>query len=477
VKAFVRDVLLHVGAEVADEGPALTATLPEEGLGAELAAKLGRRELVLVFEAEHAGQGELVAPGSHLLRAVEEWLTPRGRRTYLVQPAEERLTLKGLREAGYRASRGRKLSLEAKQAAAGHDLIVVYRLRYRSRQRVDELEAVKVALRPGALPRATLLPQGASTLPEGSEAWELKPRKRPPTERLEAALQAADAVVAERAREVGLERREAARRSFGKDVKRLHAYYSGRIAELERKRATDLTPIRIAELEEEQALRLQEIAHATEVSVEIEPLQVLAVEVPLQLAQLTVKAAERRPAAALPIQLDRASGALAGPGCQSCQEPLADPEGDGLGLDGCGAGHLVHHTCVGRCDHCAATICGACESAPCEVCALLLCPSCGATCPGCARAVCPSHEARCGVCGDAGCAACREACAACATQVCARDRVEAEEGFLCTRCAVTCPGCREATASGSLSRCDTCGRRFCPACLPADAEACTLCSG
>ncbi len=482
MKAFVSDVLRRFGGEVreapggADGFDGLEVSLPAEGEGDALARRLGRHALTLVFDAADVGPGrELVTPGSHLLRQLDGFLAERGRRAYVERPAEHRLTLKRVREA-VRPGAGAKLALEDRAAAAGFDLYLVYALRFRSLDREDALETVRVVTRPGRPAFAEL----AEPAPEVAE-WPARARKQVSDDVWQEATAEADAVISVHARARAQERREEARTRFQRDLSRLHAYYAGQIAEYQRRRRSELSLLRVEELEEERELRVRELVRATEVRVEVEPLQALAVEVPLQTARLVLRptdgaAAEAEgPAPGLSVVFDRATGALALPTCPSCAGGLQDAT-----LAACDAGHVVHDRCLDRCRACEAVTCGACVLAPCDVCRRPLCESCGTPCPTCEQRGCAEHLTTCATCGVAGCAACFHPCAHCGAVVCEEHRHPAgggSEAVLCATCAAPCPGCRIATLTEDLRRCDRCGRKFCATCNPREASACVLCLG
>lgn len=506
MKDLVADVVTRLGGEASDEDGVLAVRLPAEGPGDELARRLGQHELRLVFEAVRIAPGvDLVAPGSHVLREIEEFLSARGRRAWVEAPATHKLTLKGL-GAVVRPVRGASLALEGRAADSGHDVYVVYRVRYRSLDRHDEVETVRVRLRPLAEPEV-----GLSEPPEEAAGWEARPRKHLPAETLEAALTLADEAVVTRGRAEGARREEEARRKAARELSRLHAFYAGQIADLERSRRTELAATRIEELEDERALRVHELAATTHVRVEVEPLQLLVVEVPLTTARLVVRHKDRptapaggdgaaaaaaaagdgAPAAAaaaaaegdgaaapgpgLAVVLDRHSGTLLLPPCPACAGVLLG----GL-VDACAGGHVVHQRCVERCARCGENACAACGARACAACDAPTCPGCATTCPGCQSTVCSEHTGACAVCSRSGCAVCLHACAECGGAVCESDGHLAADGaraVLCTRCAVPCPGCRTATSYQELVRCATCGRKFCPTCHSREAAACVLCAG
>ncbi|MBX3465926.1 MAG: hypothetical protein KF878_03380 [Planctomycetes bacterium] len=482
MKGFVADVVTRLGGEARDEDGVLAVRLPAEGPGDELARRLGQHELRLVFEPTRIGPGvDLVAPGSHVLRELEDFLSGRARRAWVEAPAQHKLTLKAL-SGVVRPAKGAALALEGRAAAAGHDVHVVYRVRYRSLDRCDEVETVRVRLRPLAEPEVSL-----AEPPDEVVDWEARPRKHLPAEELEAALALADEAVVTRARAEGARREDEGRRKASRELSRLHAYYAGQIADLERSRRTEQALTRIEELEDERALRLHELATTTHVRVEVEPLQLLVVEVPLATARLVVRRRGEAPddgdeAAPAPsddtapppnLVLDRLEGTLLLPPCPACEGALA-----GQTVDGCASGHLVHQRCLDRCGRCERFACAACGARACAACGQATCPGCATACPACERSVCADHTGACAICGKAACAVCLRACAECGVTVCETDGHLAAEGsraVLCTRCAVPCPGCKTATSYKELVRCATCGRKFCPTCHPRSAAACVLC--
>ncbi len=505
MRDLVADVVTRLGGEAMDEDGVLSVRLPAEGPGDELARRLGQHELRLVFEAVRIAPGvDLVAPGSHVLREIEDFLSARGRRAWVEAPAAHKLTLKSLASV-VKPVRGASLALEGRGVDAAHDVYVVYRVRYRSLDRHDEVETVRVRLRPLAEPEV-----GLAEPPEEVAGWEARPRKHLPPETLEVALGLADEAVVTRGRAEGARREEEARRKAARELSRLHAFYAGQIAELERSRRTDLATTRIEELEDERALRIHELAATTHVRVEVEPLQLLVVEVPLTTARLVVRRrdaldpveskagskaerdggdaeastststgdAERdgaEPPPGLPLVLDRHTGQVVLPPCPACASSLL-----GSAVDACATGHVVHQRCVERCGRCGEAACTACGARACAACEAPTCPGCATSCATCHSDVCSEHVGACAVCGRGGCAVCLRACAECGSAVCEADGHVAAEGaraVLCSRCAVPCPGCRTATSHKELVRCATCGRKFCPTCHPRDAAACVLCAG
>lgn len=231
MKAFVAEALRAAEAEVAETEHGLRATLPEAGPGAVLARRLQASELELIFDVADLAPGrELVAPGSRLLRHLDAFLAERAGRTYVVAPATHRLTVKALRQQ-LSAPRGLTVGLGTRSAAVGYDVYVTYALHYRSIEREDALETVRVDLRPGRPPEVSVTdgPPEIDDLPA-------RARKALPEEAWDAVIASADVAIAAHARAVAHSRREENRERFKTELSRLYAYYSGQIAEYERRR-------------------------------------------------------------------------------------------------------------------------------------------------------------------------------------------------------------------------------------------------
>jgi hypothetical protein len=368
--------------------------------------------------------------------------------------------------AALRPAQGLEVRLENRRPAPGYTVYVVYRLRYRSIERTDTLETVRVDTHPERDPVAT-----SATPPADLTDWQSKPRKQASAELLTVALAAADAHVTEVAREKGKEARERVRKRFTKDLSRLHAYYAGQVAEYRRKRNSDLSQIRIEELEEEREMRITELVAATEVEVEIEPLQILTVERALQAADAVLRVKDEEDGDGAPphvtVIFDKANGDLSAPACPACAGTFSAAT-----VLFCAQGHVVHEECVSPCDRCETSSCDACEGGTCASCHSRLCPDCAARCPACEVVTCAEHLAVCSDCELAGCAACFEPCTKCGDTHCTKHL----SGGYCRKCATACPGCKAPSPKDELTRCGSCGRRFCPTCLPAEADGCVLCA-
>ncbi|MCA8920678.1 MAG: hypothetical protein KDD82_02645 [Planctomycetes bacterium] len=306
MRAFVRDVLVRFGAEVEDEGPVLAATIPPDGPAKALHQQLGATPR-FVFSTEHLEVGtQLVAAGGHVLRTIDAFLDQRSGYVYVVKPGKQRLSLKAL---GVKALKGYSLAFADRLDALGYDVYVSYCVRYHARERTDQLETFRVVVRP----QDAILAERLEELPTEFAEWPAKPRKRAPEDAISEALAVADRAVSERAVEVGETLGEEVREGMVKDVGRLHAYYAGQIADYERSRRNrELALLRIEELEDEREVRLAELQRSTHVRAEVQPLQILVVEVPLIQATLEVyaKADEGGPALGkAPLWFDRTTGA------------------------------------------------------------------------------------------------------------------------------------------------------------------------
>lgn len=287
-----------------EQEPAPARRKVEPGSAEDLARRLRRSSLSLVFRSEDLAPGyDLVADGSPLIRSLEEFLASQGGRTYVVAPGSLRLSLKALDQAaeaalaeghagldrvslGLMAAKGERVKLEERSDAPGHDLYVLYRVRIRALEREDLTVCVRVALRPGVAPEDPIhVTSEVAEPPREVREWPFKARRKLSKELRQLGLSAADERLAIRCRELATETQTKLRETARDDLKRLHAYYAGQIAEYMRRKASDLNQIRIEELEAERELRITELIRSAEVRVTGEALSVLVVERPLQRAR------------------------------------------------------------------------------------------------------------------------------------------------------------------------------------------------
>ena len=339
------------GAETSSEDtlPVEPVAKIEPGSAEDLARRLRRSTFSLVFRSEDLAPGyDLVADGSPLIRRLEEFLASQGSRTYVVAPGSKRLSLKALDLAaevalaegsagldrvslGLMAAKGERVKLEERSDAPGHDLYVLYRVRIRALVREDLTVCVRVALRPGVAPEDPLhlTSEVAEPPPEVSE-WALKARRRLPPKLRTLGLEAADARLATRSRELATLTQTKLRETARDDLKRLHAYYAGQIAEYMRRKASDLNLIRIEELEAERELRITELIRSAEVRVSGEALGLLVVERPLQRARAVRrhKDDEESELASRWLLFDRATGGVEWEGEVAAEAPEGEPAPD-----------------------------------------------------------------------------------------------------------------------------------------------------
>ncbi|MBL4849789.1 MAG: hypothetical protein JKY65_30030 [Planctomycetes bacterium] len=270
----------------------------------DLARRLRRTDFELVFRSEDLTPGrDLVADGSPLIHRLEEFLAEQGSRCYVVAPATARLSLKALDAAaeaaaaeegapldraslGLLAGKGERVRLEDREDALGYDLYVLYRIRIRALEREDRSVCVRVEIRPGVAPDEAIDVTACVLDPPAEVAdWVLKGRRRLPEAVRPLGLKAADTCLAGHARQAATEIQTKLRHTAQDDLKRLHAYYAGQIAEYMRRKSSDINLIRIEELEAERELRITELIRSAEVRVGGEALSTLVVERPIQRAR------------------------------------------------------------------------------------------------------------------------------------------------------------------------------------------------
>lgn len=324
----------------------------EPGSAEDLARRLRRSTLSLVFRSDDLAPGfDLVADGSPLIRKLEDFLASQGARSYVVAPGSLRLSLKALDQAaevalaegtpgldrvslGLMAGKGERVKLEERSDAPGYDLYVLYRVRIRALEREDLTVCVRVELRPGVAPEDPVhVSSEVAEVPREVSGWPSKARRRLAPDLRALGLEAADARLAIRCRELATETQTKLRETARDDLKRLHAYYAGQIAEYMRRKASDLNTIRIEELEAERELRITELIRSAEVRVSGEALSCLVVERPLQRAR-----AVRRPKDDAETELasrwllfDRGTGGVEWEGGLAEEAPATD---DGAAEDG-----------------------------------------------------------------------------------------------------------------------------------------------
>lgn len=479
MKPFLADFFRRYGAAVEDKGDLLEVAIPtaEDAPAAakELLRRFGRERLVLAFDHKDAKPGvDLVAPGAHVLRTVEDFVEARGRRGYVVAPATRKLE-KALVLEALAPAKKTKVVLEERTDEEAWDVHFTFRLRYRGRERKDALLDVLVPLGPGE-PR----PARSAPPPPEASGWEARPRKHLEEPILRDAFARAVALLDDLASREALELEARARTRLERDASRLELFYDTAVHEQQTNRAaTDVARLRIEELEEERVLKRKELVESARVTAEAEPLQLLVVERPRRRVAVRVsrppsKKAKTPPAEGqVELAFDLSTGEVALPACPACKASLAQ-------VTACDGGHVVHEGCAQGCAGCERVVCGACGARPCARCARPVGPECAKLCAGCGETVCPEDQGACARCGEARCTGCLHRCAHCREPACERDRLALGEGtaaFLCSQCGVACAGCGRAELEASLARCETCGRRFCETCLPSKkgTRACASC--
>lgn len=333
------------GAEVGEAGAAEGEAGPESeaeigtpvpskvvpGSAEDLARRLRRSTLELVFRSEDLTPGrDLVADGSPLIRRLEEFLAAQGARTYLMAPATARLSLKAIDAAaeasaaddqggldraslGLVAAKGESVKLLDRSDVPGFDFYVLYRIRLRALVREDVTACIEVQLRPGIAPdEPNHVTARVAEPPADISGWELKSRRKVPALLRALALETADSCLADHSRELATATQTKLRKSAQEDLKRLHAYYAGQIAEYMRRRSSDLNLIRMEELEAERELRITELIRSAEVRVSGEALSLIIIERPIQRARAVrrTKDEEETELASRWLLFDRSRGSV-----------------------------------------------------------------------------------------------------------------------------------------------------------------------
>jgi hypothetical protein len=479
VRSFLADFFTRYGGKVTETDGHVEVELPPTE---ELARRFGRDKLSFVFDPHDAKAGvDLVAPGGHVLRTIEDFLAARGRRVYVVAPRTHKLEKARVTEAlapGDAKNRLRKpkLAMEERSEEEAWDAHFTFRLRYRGRERKDALLDAMVPVRSSGLLEPRAVPP-----PAESVAWEAHPRKRIPEEKLKAAFSKALVLVDELASKEAVELEARARARLEKDASRLEIFYDTAVVEQQTNRiATDVARLKIEELEAERLLKRKELVESARVEAEAEPLQLLVVERARRHVLVRVerpRGKDVEPARGqVELAFDLSTGEIETPACPACSNPLEE-------VNVCDGGHVVHSGCAQECATCDKVVCVACGATKCARGGELVGPECEKVCEGCGERVCREHLGACKVCKGERCTGCLHLCAHCRGHVCEahRLRLVLEEteaaAFLCTECGEACTGCGRPEPRTALGRCEVCGRQFCSSCLPLKkgATACGAC--
>ncbi len=482
-RAFLEGFFKRYGGKVEPSEKQLDVSLPP---GEELARRFGRETFSLVFDPREARPGvDLVAPGGHVLRAVEDFLATRGRRSYVVAPKTrklekalvvEALTAPSSKKTAEKGAKKPKLVLDERTEEEAWDAHFTFRLRYRGRERKDALLDVLVPVRPQGVLEPRSVPP-----PAEAPSWEVHTRKRIPEGPLKEAFARALVLVDELASREAIELEARARARLEKDASRLELFYDTAVVEQQTNRmASEVSRLKIEELEAERLLKRKELVESARVDAEAEPLQLLVVERPRRRVAVRVERSRGKdqPPVTGQIELafDLSTGEVETPPCPACATTLAS-------VTVCDAGHVVHEGCSAPCATCDKVVCKACGAIACARGGETVGPECVLACDGCGERVCKAHLGACKVCSEARCTACLHPCVHCRGLACEGHRMklatpDAEaQAFLCSECGTACPGCQRPEPRASLARCAVCGRSFCASCLPVKkgATACPSC--
>lgn len=244
-----------------------------------------------------------------------------------------------------------------------------------------------------------------------------------------------------------------------KALNRLTTYYQQQIEEVYD--AHDPTGEKRQILEADLQRKLAEEVENHRLRVQVQLISYAALQVPVVIADMTLSDGKRE--AAIRVRRNRYTGALRRPACYACGQETVQ-----VALDR--NGHVICDACIEQCAACQDILCTRCGVAPCPVCALNNCDSCGRTCWACGERACAEHSSICPICGDEVCHACQTECACCGVRQCRShlrvDNVSATQNlteFICATCSIRCPGCQQFSAHSGL--CSASGQRFCTNCL------------
>lgn len=428
---------------------------PDTDLG-KLRELFGRDSLHLVFDPKDVPEGsDLVVEGGHILRVIEDFLSERGAKVYVEQPAQHRLT-KSLLNEQFRLADSVAIGAIQRESIDCWDFYFLFKIHFKGRTRKDTLLSVHVESRDGKV-----LNLAMKNAPRAIQDWVWKKRKQAPLPLLEEAHQRACAFMESKTSLDALEFQKESRALIDKDILRIKSFYGGQIKELwGNKTPTDKARSRIVELEEEQARKVKERLNAIQVNVEVETSQLMVVEIPVQKASIQISKGSVN--GDLELAFNRATGELGRPACACCEKELKE-------LDLCRAAHVSCSKCLIQC-RCGTDVCTACGHEPCSVCQKETCSLCLEECGHCGESNCLDHQKSCEGCSSPRCENCARSCKACEKTICLTCALMSKAGEVneityCRDCGTKCQSCESLLALGDLDRCKVCGRRFCSACL------------
>lgn len=416
----------------------------------------GRDQLHLVFDTKEVPEGsDLVVEGGHILRVIEDFLTERGAKVYVEQPAQHRLTKSLLNEQFTLADSVAIGSIQRENLDCW-DFYFLFKIHFKGRTRKDTLLSVQVESRAGKVDKIAM-----KNAPRNIQDWVWKKRKQPPLPILEEAHRRACAFMESKTSLDALEFQKESRALIDKDILRIKSFYGGQIKELwGNKTPTDKARTKIVDLEEEQARKVKERLNAIQVNVEVETSQLMMVELPVQKAAIQIT--KGSVSGEFSLAFNRATGTLDRPLCTNCEKELKE-------VDLCRSAHLSCSKCMVSC-RCGTDVCGTCGHEACSVCQKETCTLCLEECGHCGESNCLDHHRTCDGCSSPRCLTCARACQSCEKTVCLSCGLLSKVGELgetcyCRDCGTKCQSCDSLLALSDLNRCEVCGRRFCSACL------------
>ncbi|MDF1667714.1 MAG: hypothetical protein P1V97_38610, partial [Planctomycetota bacterium] len=278
----------------------------------------GRDQLHLVFDTKEVPEGsDLVVEGGHILRVIEDFLTERGAKVYVEQPAQHRLT-KSLLNEKFTLADSVAIGSIQRESVDCWDFYFLFKIHFKGRTRKDTLLSVQVESRAGKVGKVAV-----KNAPRNVQDWVWKKRKQPPLPVLEEAHRSACGFMEAKTSLEALEFQKESRALIDKDILRIKSFYGGQIKELwGNKTPTDKARTRIVELEEEQARKVKERLNAIQVNVEVETSQLMMVELPVQKAAIQIT--KGSVSGDFSLAFNRATGELDRPQCSSCEKELKE---------------------------------------------------------------------------------------------------------------------------------------------------------
>ncbi len=475
LQQFTIDFFTFWGATITQQGrkkqQRYLVKLPES-----LVSHFGQPTLQLCFRSAELEPGwELLTPGSRIFDRMMSLLDERGAMSHLRLPAHHSGGERLLRAIHPVNASIANLRMQEEQQ---YWVLFQWRITYRADDKREELYTIILDEQGNRLPKVGEVQAGATAvdldqvlrdaepvLPEQNEMGQPLPARLPPMTHLMRLAESARkyAIYHADLRCVGYEAEILPR--LYKTLNRLTAYYQQQMEETYDAHDPDGEKRSTLELDLQRKVAEEVENHRLRVDVHLISYAIL--QAPVATAEVTLYTGGQE--TSLRVALNRYTGQLHRPHCQSCNQETTK-----IAIDR--HGHITCDDCLHQCATCQEILCEQCGVAPCPVCQQENCDTCGRLCWACGERACAEHSGQCPICSDEVCYACQAECAHCGTRQCRShlraDHVAAGRSqveLICATCAVRCPGCQQYSRHTGL--CSTSGQRFCEECL----GTCTRC--